>query len=429
MAFADGEVGAEVWIGANSMDQAKAVFTPAQKMASIPEFIEATGVEVRAMSVVQESTGNFVQPMIGKPKDGTNPHCAILDEAHEADSSVAYDAMKTGMGARSQPLLITITTAGVNLAGPCKLQQSYAESVLAGQVDNPRLFAAIWTIDQKDDWKDFECWKKANPNLGVSIFEQNLQAAYTEALQRPEKAAMAQTKHLNRWVSSRSAWLNMVDWSKAADTTLDLSKLAKRPATIGTDLATKSDLAVVTARVELEDGRIALFPFCFLPEGALTRAKNSESYQQWREKGHLIVTEGEATDFSEIKAKLLELNSQLAVRMNAFDGWQAQQMMQELMAEGLPVTEVRANVQNFSTPMRDFEAMLLRGELVHPDNLCMNWMAGNVVAKEDARGNLYPRKPDNQPHLKIDGIVTALMAEAVAQEPEPEDNEPFVFIL
>jgi phage terminase large subunit-like protein len=426
MGFCDGEVGAEVWIGANSMDQAKAVFVPCQKMAATPAFVEAFGIEVRASSIMQEASGNFIQPMIGKPKDGSNPHCAILDEAHEADSSMAYDAMKTGMGARAQPLLVTITTAGVNLAGPCYAQQRYAEAVLAQDVDNPRLFAMIFTIDPEDDWRDFDCWKKANPNLGVSIFEEGLKATYLEALHRPEKASIAQTKHLNRWVSSRSAWINMNDWANAADPDLDIESLKSCTATLGLDLATKSDIAAVVARVIMEDGRVALFPFLFLPESALERSANAETYRQWRAQGHLIITDGNATDFGEIEDKVRWLCDHLNVEHVGFDQWQAESTAQRLQEDGISVIKCIANVRTFSPAMVDFEANLRVGLYVHPDNPAFNWMAANIVSKPDARGNLYPRKPDGQDQLKIDAIIAALMAEAVSMSLIEPAEEPFV---
>lgn len=420
MAFMDGEAGAEVWIGANSMDQADAVFVPAKKMAELPALKEAAGLTVWAKSVEQPHSGSKLASQIGKPKDGTNPHCAILDEQHEAADATAYDAMKTGMGSRSQPLLLTITTAGVNLAGPCFLQQRYAEAVLNGDAENDRLFALIYTIDQDDDWRDFECWQKANPNFDVSVSESYLRAQHKEALSRPEKQAMARTKHCNEWVSSRSAWLNQADWARAGDDELLLEDCAGRPAWLGLDLATKTDIAALTARVALEDGRVALFPFLFLPDGALTRSKNAESYRLWADKGDLIMTDGEATDFSLIEDRIRHLCRVLEVKQIGFDPWQAHQLSQNLMADGLPVVECSANTKTFSPAMREFEAYLLDGTLVHPNNAAFNWMAGNVVAKADPRNNLYPRKPDGQPHLKIDGIVAALMAEAVAQnEPEP----------
>lgn len=426
MAFMDGEMGAEVWIGANSMDQADAVFVPAKKMAEQPMFVAAFGVEVMAQSVTQASTGNFVRPMIGKPRDGTNPHCGILDESHEAADATAYDAMQTGMGSRTQPLLVTITTAGVNLAGPCFLQQRYAESVLAGDADNPRLFAMIFTIDQGDSWQDFECWKKANPNLGISVSETYLKDQHTVALQRPEKASMAQTKHLNKWVSSREAWLNMADWSNSADASLALEDFHGCTATLGLDLATKTDVAALVARVTTPEGKVALFPYLFLPEGALTRSKSAESYRAWSDRGDLILTDGEATDFGVIEDKVRELCSRLEVQQIGCDQWQAQQMMQNLMADGLPVIQCGANTKTFAPAMLEFEALLVDGHLIHPDNHAFNWMAGNVVAKADARGNLYPRKPDGQNHLKIDGIVAALMAEAVAQTLVEAVSDPFI---
>jgi phage terminase large subunit-like protein len=429
MAFADDEAGAEVYIGANSEQQAHECFRPAKIMASSAVgFTDHFGVEVRASAILSEGTGSFVKTMIGKPGDGSSPHCAILDEAHENADSDQRDTMLTGMGARQQPLLVTITTAGANSAGPCRQQQAYAETVLNGVVDDPRLFAMVFTIDKGDDWRDFSTWQKANPNFGVSVSEEFLIDRHKEALNRPEKAAVAQTKHLNVWVSSRSAWLNMADWQKAADKTLDIEALRGKRAWLGLDLSTKIDITAVIALVEIDHERWAYFPYMFVPETALERAKNAESYRQWADTGELLVTDGNVTDFSVIEAKVRELCALLDVQSIGFDQWQAQDMAQRIQTDGVTVIACPANVKTFSPAMVDFEAELAASKIVHPDNRAFTWMASNVVAKADVRGNLYPRKPDGQDHLKIDGIVAALMAKAVSRESAPVSSAPLLMV-
>ncbi|MEV5030999.1 terminase large subunit [Sphingobium sp. LMC3-1-1.1] len=411
MAFLDGEAGAEVWIGANSMDQADACFQPARQMAlRSPDLIEATGIEVLAKSIFSPGDGSFVRSMIGKPGDGSNPHCAILDEAHENDSSEQYDTMKTGMGARTQPLLLTITTAGFNVAGPCRQLQVDAENVLAGNVRKPNLFAAIFTIDKDDDWTDFEVWKKANPNFGVALSERYLQDQFADALNQPSKKAALLTKHLNVWENSTSGWLDIRAWS-ACRSDKSLADLTGKPAFVGIDVSTQTDLSALVLCVM--DGNLPhFFPFFFLPEGAVQGSKNADAYRSWSSSGHILLTPGNATDFSSIKEQFAKLVGQFHIKGVAYDPWQGHQLAQEIQDQypNIDVRKFAQNVGNYNPVMLEFEALVADNKLRHSDNPCMNWMAGNVSIKANSANHLFPNKPDKQHHLKIDGIVAALMA-------------------
>ena len=414
MAFLDGEAGAEVWIGANSKDQADACFQPCRQMViRAPQFAEAAGIDVNAQSIVQPSTGSFIKSMIAKPGDGSNPHCAIMDEAHENDSSDQYDTMKTGMGARTQPLLLTITTAGFNLAGPCRQLQVDAEQVLAGNVRKPNLFAAIFTIDADDDWTDFEVWKKANPNYGVALSTTYVSNQYRDALTKPAEKAKLLTKHLNVWENSTSGWLGQLDW-QACKSDRSLESLHGSPAYLAYDVSTQTDISALVLCV-MEEGRPHVFPFFFLPEGAVRGSKNAEAYRSWSSAGHILLTPGNATDFLSIKGQIDKLVSQFDIKGVAYDQWQGHKMAQEIQDEypNISVHKFAQNTGNYNPVMLAFEALVVDHKLRHNDNPCMNWMASNVSIKANSANHLFPNKPDKQYHLKIDGIVAALMAYAL----------------
>ena len=415
----DGEAGAEVYCGATSEAQAWEVFRPAKLMAekagSEPgEFLSEFGATVAAKSIFTVDGSRF-QPVIGKPGDGSSPHCAIIDEYHEHDTPDQFDTMLTGMGAREQPLALVITTAGDNLGGPCFDMQNFAENVLEGRLDDDQMFAIIYTIDKDDDWRDFAVWRKANPNLGVSVFEDFLLARHQEAINRPAKQGINLTKHLNVWVSSRSAWLNMADWQGCAEP-LDIEDFAGCEAWIGLDLATKIDVAAMVAKVRMPDGRFAYFPFFYLPEAVVmeARSKNSTAYAAWAASGHLTLTPGDATDFEFIAEDLRKLLRLLDVQQVGFDPYQAHHLAQQMQAEGAPMVEYPMQTRTLSPPMREMEGAIVGNARVHPGNPMFDWMASNVTAKEDGRGNIYPRKPHGQDHLKIDGITAALMAEGLS---------------
>lgn len=429
MLVADGEAGAQVYIGANSEKQANFCFLPAKKMAQRARGLPETfGLTVNASSLVN-ADGGYLQRIIGKPGDGSNPHCAILDEAHENDTAEQYDTMKTGMGARRQPLLITITTAGTNTAGPCRELQLYAEQVLGGQTENERLFAAIYTIDKEDDWKDITSWRKANPNIGVAFPEQVLADYLADALARPAKKVTLCTKHLNLWQSSASAWVNMAQW-EAAGTAPPYDQVVNRGyrAWLGIDLSTQIDITALSLAVQLPDGKRALYPFLFLPHAATQASKNAALYADWAAKGFLRECEGEALDYRVIADSARDIMAGFDIQGIAFDQWQGQMMAQQLAQDIIPLVQVKQTYSDMDAVMVEFEGLLAKGVLIHPNNPALNWMAQNIACA--TRGEqMRPVKPHGQPHLKIDGMIASLMAIGMSMQESEATPEPFIMVL
>ena len=205
MFTADGEFGAEVYSGATTEKQAWEVFRPAKQMIErTPELREHFGVEVNASNMARLEDGSRFEPVIGKPGDGSSPSCAIVDEYHEHQDSTLFDTMETGMGAREQPVMLVITTAGSSIGGPCHQLVRDSERMLEGVIDRPDLWPALFTIDQGDDWTSEEALRKANPNFGISISEDFLLARQRDAMQSATRQATFRTKHLNEWVGART---------------------------------------------------------------------------------------------------------------------------------------------------------------------------------------------------------------------------------
>lgn len=153
MLCGDGEFGAEVYCGATTEKQAWEVFRPARlMMLKTPELVEYAGVEIHARSLAMPEDGSRLEPIIGDPGDGSSPSCSLVDEYHEHESDALYETMLTGMGAREQPLIFTITTAGSNIAGPCYEKRKQICAMLENSVANDELFGLIYTLDEQDDW-------------------------------------------------------------------------------------------------------------------------------------------------------------------------------------------------------------------------------------------------------------------------------------
>lgn len=413
---ADGVHGAEVYSGATSEKQAWEVFRPARLMAlRTPEFCEAYGVEVGAKNLHIPSTGSRFEPVIGKPGDGASPSCAIIDEYHEHDTDSLFDTMVTGMGARAMagsPLLLVITTAGDNIAGPCYALHDDVKKILEGNLEGDTTFGIIYTLDEGDDWTTEEATRKANPNYGVSVSPTFLSDERKLAIADARKQGVYKTKHDNIWVTSRSAWMNMEGWKRCENLQLRLEDCVGLPCLMGLDMAPKTDFC--SAVFLFKDGdRYKALAKHFLPEKtALDPTK--QHYTSWAHAGR-IVTAGEfELEFRQVEDVLVPLVNQARPRELAYDAvygiWTAQGLAERC---GVTPVEMPMGVaKTFTAAMFELDAAVASGRFEHDGDPVLAWMISNVVARIDARGNLYPRKERYE--NKIDGAVALLLAVACA---------------
>lgn len=421
MLAADGEFGAEVYSGATSKDQAFEVFRPARLMAqAMHEFRARFGVQVNVSNLVVLDNNSKFEPLIGKPGDGASPSCAIHDEYHEHATSEQFDAMATGMGARSQPLQLVITTAGVNIGGPCFSHQVELQKILDGITTDERRFGIIYGIDDGDDWTQPEALSKANPNLGVSIDVESLLHAQDEAVRDPRKSATFRTKHLNVWVNSAHPWLNLPNLLKAVDPALRLEDFAGDQCWHGLDLASKVDIASKAQlfRRELEDGwHYYLFTRHWLPQATVSKPEN-EHYRAWVEAGDLIATPGNMIDLRRIQDDVQDDAERNVVVEVALDAWGSREIAPALQQDGFTVVDVPMQTRHLSEPMKTIAALIDAGRFHIAPNQATVWMLSNVECQEDRNENVFPRKP--KPELKIDAAVAAIVAMSRAMVDESD---------
>jgi phage terminase large subunit-like protein len=415
MLTADGEEGAEVYCGATSREQAGEVFRTAQRMVErTPALQKALGVQAFAAAIVQERTGSKMQAIIGKPGDGASPSCAIVDEFHEHATWDLYDTMQTGMGARSQPLTFVITTAGVDLSGPCYQMHLEAKRVLDGLERDDELFAIIYSLDEGDDWTQDEALWKANPLAGVSVGIEKLRSEQRIAIRNASKSGTFRTKHLNQWVSARSPFFNIEAWKALVEPgsgeggRLVPEDLRGCEAILGLDLASKKDL---TARIAVvRKGELFyVLPMFWLPEDRVDEVKVAP-YRTWVDAGWMQATPGNVTDYDFIERDLLELRSVLEIKEIAYDPSQATQLSTRMRAEGLPMIEYPQCTKTMSEPMKAADAWILAGKVRHDGSPVQTWCLSNVVSKPNAKDEVYPRKEGERAESKIDGAVAMIFA-------------------
>ena len=407
---ADGEPGSHCYSAATTGDQAREVFDVARNMSlREPEFLQRFGVDVGKHDITVPTTASSFKPLNaeGSTLDGLNVHGGLVDEVHAHKRRDLWDVLDTATGARSQALLSAITTAGTNRAGICYELRDYTCKVLQRVVDDETWFGIIFTIDEGDDWRDPAVWRKANPNLGISVKLDSLEAASRKAQAMPSAQANFLTKNLNVWVSSDSAWMDMTAWDACANRALTVESVEHLPCWIPLDLASKVDVAAAPRLFyDKERDHYYLISRFWLPERAVATGRNSQ-YDGWVRAGHMNATDGEVIDFDQIEDALRSDVARLDVQELPYDPWQATQLAGRLQAEGAPMVEYRQTVATMSEPMKTFEALVLQRKLTHDGNPVMTWMVSNVVCHLDAKDNIYPRKEREE--NKIDGPVATIM--------------------
>lgn len=428
---ADGEPGAEVYSGATSEKQAHEIYRPAWMMVDkLPALQNHFDVSLAGNSknpgtmYIAKDMSKF-EPLIGKPGDGSSPHCALIDEYHEHDSDHMVDTMLTGMGARQQPLLCIVTTAGSNLGGPCFEMQQEMQRILDGVIQDETIFVIIYGLDAEDDWTDPATLIKANPNYAISVFPEFLLSQLEQAKRSASKQNAFRTKHLNEWVGAKTAWMNMTAWMGQTKR-MSMQDFKGCDCRVSIDLSSQKDVSAVDVTFR-KGGDYYSFKKFFAPEAS---AEENEKYMEFVSSGHLELTDGSMMDQSVIEDYLLELKVEFGVTEFTFDDWQADYMMTRLSQKKIDVIKFPFRGKTVSEPMKHLEALVLDGKYFHDGNEMMNWMMANVTAKLDTRGNTYPNKArPNDYKCKIDGVAAAIMSMGrfmIAEEEKPKYNMFFV---
>jgi len=430
MLAVDGEFGAEVYSGATSQDQALEVFRPALLMArATPRYVQNYGLTLNVSNLSIAENNSKFEPVIGKPGDGASPSCAIVDEYHEHKTSDLFDTMQTGMGARSQPLMLVITTAGSDISGPCYLHQLELQKILEGVISNDQRFGIIFTIDDDDDWTSETALRKANPNFGISVDAEFLLLQQRDAQSDSRKQNVFKTKHLNVWVAAASPWINLANLQKAGDSALEIDSHDWDGGVAGLDLASKQDIAsaVYLFWRTVDDARhYYAFSRNYAPESSVQKEENAH-YAAWVNAGHLIETPGNMIALEQIQEDVLDISRNAPLREVAKDPWGGHQLGANLAEEGLTVVDIPQQVRYMSDPMKEIEALIDAGRFHHDGNPCYVWQMSNVEVKQDRNDNVFPRKA--RASNKIDAAVATIVAMNRALAVEPEQPSTLELII
>ena len=408
---ADGEPGAQVYAVGTKRDQARIVLNAAGQMVLRSPALRSRLEVLRHNIAFVPAASKF--ETLGSDSDtldGLNVHGAIFDELHAYKDRHLYDVVDTATGARDQPMLAMITTAGLyNREGIGWKQHEYAQKVLDGVLEDDSFFGFIASTDPKDDWTKPKAWKKANPGWGVTVFEDRVRKAYTKAIGTGAENTFRRY-YLNHWVNTDAKWLDMEKW-RSCGGPLDLEKLRGRPCFGGIDLARMHDLSALALFFPEHNGdRPAVVMSYWIPETDIVDRSRRDRvpYLDWKEAGLITATDGSTTDFRVIERDLAELTKIFKPQEVAFDPRFADQIVQNLSDAGITMVEHSQSPAALALPTEELGRLVLSGELRHGDDPVLGWMASNVVVRTNADGL---RKPDKAKSTeRIDGIYALVMA-------------------
>lgn len=421
----DGEMGAECYSAATTRPQASIVARLAWDMAfRTPEYREYFGVKLgsktsRSLEVPEVASKSEPLSADAETLDGLNVHCAVVDELHAHRTRDLWDVLDTATGAREQPMLLPITTAGTNTAGICFEQVTYLQKILQRVVTDESYFGIYYTLDEGDDPYAVSSFKKSNPNYGVSVKPDDLLRKATRAKAIPSARNNFLTKHHNIFCKADVAWLDMDAFKKCANAKLRIEDFVEYPCWLGVDLAEVRDVAALVALFKLGPSRYVAFPFLYLPEETIEKSPIAQM-SGWVEEGHLIKTDGNIADFLRIENDIVDLCGRFNVQAVCFDRALAAQMQQSLQRrEGIPeILTVAQNLQVMTGAMQSVERLVMAGpnSFQHPDNPCFTWMFSNVVTRKNDKDEMYPKKAGGKDSPnKIDGPVATFNALSVAE--------------
>lgn len=412
--IADGEAGAEVYTAATKRDQARIVHSEATRMVKASPALRKR-VRVFKDNLHIADTASKYEPLgrDADSMDGLNVHGAIVDELHAHKTRDVWDLLDTATGARRQPLMLAITTAGFDRNSICFEQHEYTTKILDGILDDDSYLGLIYTLDEDDSWEDEGVWVKANPNLGVSKKWDDMRRKAQRAKETPSALNAFLRLELDQWTQAETRWISPDAWSVCGEA-VDADGLRGRTCYGGLDLSSTTDVSafVLVFPPELDDEPYRLLCRFWIPEDAMRERSRRDRvpYDAWVRQGFITATPGNVIDYDYIVSQIDEDAQRYDLHEVAFDRWGATRIAQQLQDLGGQdfMVQFGQGFASMSGPMKELERLILDGKLAHGGNPVMSWMASNLVARQDPSGNI---KPDREKSTeKIDGIVALIMA-------------------
>lgn len=426
--FLDGEYGAKVFCVAPKLDQADLVYSAFwQTIQKEPEL--AALIKRRKSDYYIESSNSSVKKLAfnAKKADGFNPHLTVCDEISSwpGDNGLKqYEVMKSALGARKQPILLSISTSGYINEGIYDELIKRCTRFLLGDSRERRLAPFLYMIDDLQRWNDINELRKSNPNLGVSVSVDYLLEEIAVAEGSLSKKAEFLTKYCNIKQNSSQAWLTAQDVEKASGPAMSLNDFRDSYCVGGIDLSRTTDLTACTAIVE-KDRRLYVFAQFFLPAERIEEAttKDGMPYSAYVQRGILKPSGDNFVDYHDCFNwfKMLVEEYQIYPLKVGYDRYTAQYLVQDMRAYGFHMDDVWQGF-NLTPVIRETEGLIRDGAFSIGDNdLLKVHLLDTAMKTEPESGRCKPIKMSAAAH--IDGCAALLDAMTVRQKYYSEIGE------
>ena len=418
----DGEPGPEVYAVATKRDQAKIIWQEAKRMVR-----KSPALLRRIKPLVAELSSELFNDGIFKPLasdsdtlDGLNVHGVLMDEIHQWKNGKAlFDIMADGTTARNQPLVFITSTAGTIREDIYDQKYEEAERVINGLFDENgykdiHMFCFIYELDNRKEWIDPKCWKKANPGLGTIKKLEQLEAKVKKAQENPALVKNLVCKEFNIRETSSESWLTFEQINNTA--TFDMKTLKPRYGIGGVDLSSTTDLTNATVIFKVpDDEHIYVLQMYWLPEDLLEKKVKEDKipYDLWYEQGLLRLCPGNKVHYKYVTEWFLEVQNELDIYLFkvGYDSWSATYFVEE-MNNTFGKTVMEAVIQGkktLSSPMRSLGADLEKKLVNYNNHPILKWCLCNTSVDRDKNDNIQPAK-GNLGTRRIDGMAGLLDA-------------------
>ena len=409
----DGEIGGEIYSAAADKDQAGLVFNvAAQMIRNDPELYASCEILDSQKRIVHRKSGSFYRAISAEAysKHGFNASRVIYDELHAAPNRELWDVLTSSTGARAQPLVIAISTAGYDRHSILWELYAHAVKVRERPSLDPSFLPILYEAPIDADWTSEKVWRAANPALGDfrSIDEMRIAAKRAEEI--PAQENTFRRLYLNQWTEQASRWLQLSSWD-ACRQDVDPSWFEGRRCYVGMDLSSTTDLTALVAVFPDDAGGFHVRAKFFIPaERIRDRVQRDRvPYDEWVREGRLVPTPGNVVDYEVVRQQLRDWDAVYDVREVAFDPWNATDLVTRLEAQdGFACVKTRQGFPSLSAPSKAVEAAILGRTLHHDGDPILRWNISNVAIETDSAGNIKPSKAKSTE--KIDGVLALVMA-------------------
>ena len=406
----DGEIGAEIYSAAGDKGQASLIFNVAAQMVRYsPALMRRCKVIDSQKRIVNYKTGSFYQAISAEAysKYGYNAHGIIFDELHTQPNRDLWDVLTTSTGARRQPLIFAITTAGYDRNSICWEQHDYACKVRDGIIDDPTFLPVLYAAPEDADWTDEKVWHDCNPALGVFRSLDEMRILMKKAQEIPALEMTARRLYLNQWTGSVERWMPMDKWDACGGEPGDLKG---KICYAGLDLSATTDLtALGLVFPPIDNDRYRVLEHFWIPADTAREKERTDRvpYSTWIKQGYITATPGNVIDYHSIERKLEEYKDLYDIKEVAFDRWGATKLSQDLTDAGFLMVPFGQGFASMNAPTKELMNIVLSEKLNHGGNPVLRWCADNMVVRTDPAGNLKPDK--EKATQKIDGVVALIM--------------------